>query len=42
MEGEEIRVETVGTSGEGLIPGAAADTYDDPDDEGDAFIGELG
>jgi hypothetical protein len=39
---EHNQSEAVGEPGEGLMPDAATDAYDDSDDEGDAFIGGPG
>ncbi|HZO31657.1 MAG TPA: hypothetical protein VFH48_37325 [Chloroflexota bacterium] len=39
---EEIRTEAAGPPVEGLIVSANPDPVGDPDDEGDAFIGEPG
>jgi hypothetical protein len=35
---EHSQPDAAGELGEGLMPEVATDAYDDPDDEGDAFI----
>ena len=39
---EEIRAEAAVAPVESLVAGPTTDTFGDPDDEGDAFIGEPG